>query len=160
MNITLRLATLKDIDSLATLVYDTITTVNAAHYDETQIAVWRARGQKREVWVRRIIEQHFLVATLDEQIVGMSSLMEEGHLDLLYIHREHQRRGIARQLLGAIERIAVAACLPLITADVSLTALPFFERQGFTVVLQQQVLIEGISLPNTRMVKRLIYSKT
>ncbi len=39
-------------------------------------------------------------------------------------------------------------------SDVSLTAEPFFERFGFSVVERKNVVIGKVSLPNTRMEKR------
>ncbi len=36
-------------------------------------------------------------------------------------------------------------------AEVSITARPFFEKQGFIVTKEQTVLLEGVSLTNYKM---------
>ena len=40
-------------------------------------------------------------------------------------------------------------------SDVSLTAEPFFERFGFSIVERKNVVIGKVSLPNARMEKLL-----
>jgi putative acetyltransferase len=155
MTLTLRPATATDLAALTALFYNTITTVNAADYDEAQVAAWRAGASNREGWLRRIAEQQFRVAERGETVVGFGSLSNDGYLDLLYVHRDMQRQGIARRLLEELEHVARTRGLSEITSDVSLTARPFFERYGFVVVREQQVVLRGIELTNFKMTKTL-----
>lgn len=160
METALRPATESDLDALTALFADTITTVNAADYDEAQLAAWRAGAHDREGWLRRLREQDFWVAESDHspgggQLIGFGSLTAAGYLDLLYVHRDFLRRGAARRLLGTLERRAAARQLPELTADVSLTARPFFERLGFELVREQRVWVRGVAFTNFKMKKRI-----
>jgi putative acetyltransferase len=40
-------------------------------------------------------------------------------------------------------------------AEVSVTARPFFERHGFVVLAEQQVVVRDVALVNYRMERRL-----
>ena len=74
----------------------------------------------------------------------------DGYLDRLYVHRDHQGRGIATALCDSLE----AGCgVPCFTTHASLTARPFFERRGYRVVRAQQVERRGVLLPNFVMEK-------
>ena len=42
---------------------------------------------------------------------------------------------------------------PLLTANVSITARPFFEQRGYRVVREQRILRRGVWLSNYRMEK-------
>ena len=46
----------------------------------------------------------------------------------------------------------------LLYAQVSLTARPFFEHAGFTVVSELQLLVRGLALKNFRMEKQRLTS--
>jgi len=155
MTIHLRRAVRDDLTKITQLFYDTISTVNAADYTKGQIAAWRAGSWHTERWLNRIDNQCFFVAVASEQVVGIGSLTVWGHLDVLYVHKDYQRQGIAQQLTDAIERIAHALYLPVITSDVSLTARPFFEKQGFRVVTEQEIVVAGVTLSNVKMAKLL-----
>ena len=54
-----------------------------------------------------------------------------------------------------IEQDARALTLEELSADVSITARPFFEHFGFAVVERQQVTINDVTLDNFRMTRRL-----
>jgi len=41
----------------------------------------------------------------------------------------------------------------LLSADVSLTAEPFFASNGFSVITRQQILVRGVALSNALMEK-------
>lgn len=161
MILALRPATESDLGTLTALFADTITRVNAADYDEAQLAAWRAGAHDREGWLRRLREQDFWVAESDHspgggQLVGFGSLTTTGYLDLLYVHADFQRRGVATRLLEKLEAVARARQLAEITSDVSRTARPFFKRQGFVVVRPQQVTVRGIELTNFHLKKDLL----
>jgi putative acetyltransferase len=64
-------------------------------------------------------------------------------------------RGIGRLLYEAVESKAAGLKLDRIFADVSITARPFFEGRGFSVLRKQTVTRGGIELCNFRMEKVL-----
>lgn len=151
----LRQANIEDLGELTTLFKETIQTVNTADYNPEQIKVWSAGSQRIKRWENRIYNQYFILALIDGLIVGMSSLSVDGYLDLMYVHKNYQRQGIAQKLYKAIEQKAQKQQNAKITVDVSITAKPFFEQMGFDLIKVQELTIEGVKFNNNQMQKLL-----
>lgn len=152
----LRQANIKDLDELTNLFKETIQTVNTKDYTPEQIKVWSAGSQRTERWKKRITEQYVILAVITGQIVGMSSLSTQGYLDLMYVHKDYQRQGIAKRLYTAIEQKAYEQQNDQITVDVSITAKPFFEQMGFKLIRVQELYLEGVLFNNNQMKKLLV----
>src|ERR1700748_3102766 len=127
----MRLATLNDLDAITHLFRDTVSTVNLKDYSAAQVAAWAGRWTNTPGWTDKVTNQHFLVAEENGEITGFSSLTDKGDVDMLYIHRNHQGKGVAKLLLAEIERVANSKKFRTITTDASITARPVFERFGF-----------------------------
>lgn len=69
--------------------------------------------------------------------------------------KDFQSKGIATMLLEEIERYAITKGIIRITSEVSLTARPFFEKQGYVVEKEQKRLANKLSLTNFWMAKTL-----
>jgi putative acetyltransferase len=152
----IRLATLQDIPSLKNLYQGTITHINKQHYNPEQIAAWAATAERISSLENKIKEQYFYVAVnTDDVIAGFSSLEADGELDMMYVHKDYQGLGIASLLIQQIYEKAAALGLAKLTAYVSITARPFFEKQGFIVVETQQVQLGDVSLTNYEMIKTI-----
>lgn len=148
----IRRATLKDIPSLKNLYQGTITHINRQHYNPEQISAWAATGERITSLENKIKEQYFYVAvTADDLITGFASLEDDGELDMMYVHKDYQRQGIATLLITQIYKKAAELRLEKLTAYVSITARLFFEKQGFKVVKTQQVQLGGVALTNYQM---------
>ena len=74
----------------------------------------------------------------------------------MFVSPRYLRLGVARQLLGHVEAHARAERLTELTANVSITARPFFERYGFFVKAEQHPVIAGVQLTNYAMKKNLL----
>lgn len=70
------------------------------------------------------------------------------------------RRGNARQLLAHVDAQARSEGTPSLSADVSITARPFFERHGRTVEAEQHPVKAGVELTNYKMQRELRYRAT
>lgn len=152
----IRLATLQDIPSLKNLYQGTITHINSRHYNPEQISAWAATGERITSLENKIQEQYFYVAvTADNVITGFSSLENDGELDMMYVHKDYQGQGIARLLIQQIYTKAAELGVSTLTAYVSITARPFFEKQGFKVIATQQVQLGEVALTNYEMVKTI-----
>lgn len=151
--ISIQIATLADLDEVRQLFYDTINTVNIPHYSPQQIAVWSSGYSNIPKWEMRVREQYFIVARMDDRIVGMISLAPSGYLDLMYVHRSYQGQGIATLLLNALELKAAAWKVPEIYANVSITARPFFLKRGYAISEYNEVEINGEIFQNAVMRK-------
>ena len=135
---------------MAELFYETVHSVNAKDYSEAELNAWAAGNVDLDVWNRSFLAHHTLVAVESGAIVGFSDMDEDGYLDRLYVHREHQGRGIATALCDALEEASQANRF---TTHASITARPFFEGRGYRTVCAQQVERRGVKLTNYVMVK-------
>ena len=139
-----------DCAQLARLFYDTVHTVNAKDYSREQLDAWATGEVNLEAWNKSLQAHNTVVAEMDGQIVGFGDMDETGYLDRLYVHKDYQRRGVATAICDALEQNTKAAEF---TTHASITARPFFEKRGYTVVKVQQVERRGILLTNFVMKK-------
>ena len=102
------------------------------------------------------MSRHYtLVATTGSQIVGFGDIDDTGYLDRLFVHHLFGRRGIATALVNELELYAGGHGVLQVTTHASITAQPFFEKRGYTVVKARQVVREGITLQNYVMQKAI-----
>ena len=149
--VTLRPYRPEDCPALAALFYETVHTVNAAHYTPAQLDAWApACGPDLAAWDKSFRAHRTLVAELDGRLAGFGDLdPAAGCLDRLYVHKDLQGRGVATALCNALEE---AAAGPVVT-HASVTARPFFARRGYRVLRAQQVERRGVTLANYVMEK-------
>lgn len=142
----------EDCSEIADLFYDTVHTVNAQHYTKKQLDAWAGGRPDLVKWNESFLEHYTLVATENGIIVGFGDISCTGYLDRLYVHKNFQRKGIARNLC---ERLEHRYPVSKITTHASITAKPFFEKRGYRVVRMQEVKRNGICLTNYVMEKNL-----
>jgi len=154
----IQLRTFLTADAQATLAVflDAITVTAAVDYSPEQIAAW-ARPQERELsaWAQAMVNRNSVVALVDNEIAGFSDVDDSGFIDMMFVSPQYSRKGVASALLkhnelAARERGAIA-----LTANVSITARPFFASRGFSADAEQHLLIHGIRMTNYRMSKQL-----
>lgn len=156
MNLTIRIATKNDILGILTLFEETIRTVNSKDYNQQEIDVWVSCSKNNKALLNTIKEQTFYVAVIENLIVGFSSITTKGYLDLMYVHKDYQRKGIASRLLKNIEAKSKEQINDEIYAHVSKTALPFFKKHEFEVSGIHKNTVQGITFYNTIMKKKIL----
>lgn len=142
-----------DSRALAELFYDTVHTVNARDYSSEQIDAWAPEKRDMEAWDSSFLKHYTLVAEDNGVIIGFADMDETGYLDRLYVHCAHQREGIGTALAAALEENAKRNGADHFTVYASLTALPFFEQMGYSIVCENTVERDGIRMKNYRMEK-------
>ena len=149
--VTLRPYRPDDCPALAALFYQTVHTVNAAHYTPAQLDAWApAGGPDLAAWDESFRAHLTLIAELDGKLAGFGDMDTAcGYLDRLYVHKDFQGRGVATALCGALEQAAAGP----VTTHASVTARPFFARRGYRVLRAQQVERRGVRLANYVMEK-------
>jgi putative acetyltransferase len=152
-NISIRPARLSDLTEMQTLFVETIETVCKKDYTQEQIKVWTSAIEHNNRWTDRIQKQYFLITQIENKIVGYSSLQDNDYLDLLYVHKDFQRQGIADQLYKEIEIEAIKRGSTILNSNVSITAKPFFEKKGFKTQFEQKNILNGIEIINFKMIK-------
>lgn len=168
---------------LAALFYDTVHTVNAKDYTKAQLDVWATGQVDMEAWDKSFLEHNTVLAEIDGVIAGFADMDCTGYLDRLYVHKDYQHRGVASALCDRLETEALAASDKIsaagdgscaasdkisaadnkkadiknrvfcFTTHASITARPFFEARGYSVIRGQQVERQGIFLRNYVMKK-------
>lgn len=138
-----------DCRKLTELFYNTVHIVNAKDYTKEQLDVWATGQVDLEKWNQSLQEHYSIVAAEDNIIVGFGDIDKTGYLDRLFVHADHQGKGIATAICDKLEQFVREN----ITTHASITARPFFEKRGYKVVKEQQVERQGIFLTNYVMIK-------
>jgi putative acetyltransferase len=78
--------------------------------------------------------EYRLVAEIDGRLVGIACMVAENNeLRACYVSPSASRRGVGSALLREIEHAAREQGAPYLDADASLTAEPFYSRNGYLV---------------------------
>lgn len=139
----LRPYTSSDCLSLAQLFYATVHTINAKDYTLEQLNSWATGTVDLIEWNSSFLEHYTVVAEENNQIVGFGDIGSNGYLDRLFVHKDRQRQGIATALCDALESFTKKR----ITTHASITARPFFEHRGYTVLDSCTAWRCGVALP-------------
>ena len=139
-----------DCEQLAKLFFQTVHSVNAKDYTREQLGAWATGTVDLKEWDKSFLKHHTIVAIENTEIVGFGDIDGSGYLDRLFVHREHQREGIASAICDKLEQ---AVSGRKITTHSSITARPFFEHRGYRVIQEQTVIRNGIALTNFIMEK-------
>jgi putative acetyltransferase len=140
-----------DAPALLALFRDTIRRVNCRDYSPAQIAAWASDDIDTVTWFGRFTGRFVPIAEEAGRPVGFAELESNGHVDRVYVSADHQRRGIGRQLLAALVAEARRVGMTRLFTEASITARPFFEAHGFTMLAPQVVTCRGAEFFNYRM---------
>ena len=145
----------EDAPTLWALFFNTVRKVNRRDYTEQQVKAWAQEGFDSQLWLKKMISIQPFVAELDGVIVGYSDVQPSGLVDHFFCHHEYQGQGVGRALMTHVIKQAEAKGLNRIFSEVSITARPFYEHMGFTVVNERQIEVRGATLTNYVMEKNL-----
>lgn len=144
-----------DASTLASLIRSSVREIASRDYTPSQIREWAPDRIDVIRFGQKCASRPTWVAEVEGRIAGFSDLEPDGHIDMLYVHPEFQRRGVARALLEHIENAARVGALRRLYAEASITARPVFEAVGFRIIAPQTVTLRGVSMTNYRMEKWL-----
>ena len=141
-----------DEHALHNLTEAAILVVGRAGYSQEQVTAWAARHQSASHLRERIDGGHvvFVAADTNDAPVAFSLIEPDGHLDQLYCHPDHTRRGLADRVLTAAEDHARAHGMTRLYTEASGLARPAFERAGYTVTQRRDFEIDGVPLEIAR----------
>lgn len=145
----------QDAPILWALFYNTIRNINLRDYTEQQVTAWAPDEFDAQLWLKKMTVIQPFVAELDGVIVGYSDVQPSGLVDHFFCHHEYQGQGVGRALMTHVIKQAEAKGLDRIYSEVSITARPFYEHMGFTVVNEQQIEVRGSTLTNYVMERQL-----
>lgn len=150
-----------DAPALADLTLAAIRGVGAYGYSQQQVEAWAARHPGAERFRVRNQQGHriFVAADAEDHAVAYTLLEPDGHLDMLYCHPDHTRRGLADELLAHSEAFARSEGMKKLYTEASELARPAFERAGYQVMHRRDFEIpfgdEAVPIHNYAMEKRL-----
>ena len=144
-----------DTQEIVKLFYDTVHEINIRDYTKAQVDAWAPAGIDIESWTESLSSKFTFVAEAGGRIAGFGELEANGHLDRFYCHKDFQRKRVGAQILEQIESQAKSLGIKKLFTEASITAKPFFERQGFTAIKQQEVERRGQKFINFVMEKSI-----
>jgi putative acetyltransferase len=125
------------------------------HYTLAQRKAWAGDQMDHERWMNRMKNNKVYLAKKDGVLTGFAELKEDVIIDMLYVHPTYARTGVGQALLNALEEEARASNQDKISSYVSTSALPFFEKRGFSKSWENRIERNGEMLINFLMVKDL-----
>jgi len=143
------------LDEMMQLFYETVHTVNARDYRQDQLNGWAPENPDKRFWQERLRKNVCKVAFINDVMVGFTELLDDGHVDTMYVHKDFQRRKIAAKLMDELLQIARERKYKILTTESSITAKPFFEAFGFRVTRVKKKLYNGKDFTNYKMTKDL-----
>ena len=124
-------------------------------YTQRQVDTWAPRPHDPVAWAARMQGLAPFVALIDGRIVGYADLQASGLIDHFFVAAKSNGQGVGGCLMRRILARAGELGLAALTADVSLTAQPFFARFGFEVVEHRVFELRGVEMRNAAMRKTL-----
>jgi putative acetyltransferase len=152
---TIRLYKQEDCGQVVKLFYNTVHTVNRKDYTQQQLNAWAPADLDFERWNKVLSQNYTIIVESEDVIVGFGDIDTTGYFDHLFVHKDFQGQGIAKLITTQIEKYALNTNIRRITVAASITAKPFFENYGYTVVKEQRVERNGQVLTNFLMEKLL-----
>ena len=120
----------------------------ARDYTPEQVAAWASDEIDPAGWDARRRASRTRVAEVDGSVAGFTDVDERGYVDMMFVDPAFARRGVASALLEWAESTARDLGAVELSTHASLTARPFFEAHGFSVVVEQRPVLRGVALTN------------
>lgn len=144
-----------DSDTVLDIYNRAVREIACKDYSPAQIAAWAPWDRDTSAFAARLRAKPTFIAEIGDHAAGFADLEPDGHIDLFFVHPEHQRRGVGTALLDFLEALARSHGLDRLYAEVSITARPLFDGRGFAIIAPQLVEIRGQTLRNYKMEKLL-----
>lgn len=143
------------VNEIVSLFRETVLTINVKDYSEDQVKAWAGNSQTMDEWADRLEKSLAYVGLMDEEIVGFGNLSDNGLIDLLFVHKNHQAEGIGSMIVNQLEADAVLHNINHLTTEASITAKAFFLAHGYQVQKEQSKFVAGVQFINYKMSKIL-----
>jgi putative acetyltransferase len=151
----IRLFEKPDAPQVAQLFHETVREINSRDYSTAQVMAWAPSDLYFRDWAAIGAHPFTYVADDAGVIAGFGELEKNGHIGCFYCHKHYQRCGVGRQIYQAIEAKAVEVGMTDLFTEASITAKPFFQRMGFSIIQEQEVICRGAVFINYAMQKSL-----
>lgn len=151
-NITIRLATKKDIPQIIAIQLAALKVLAVKDYQPDQLQVLLASKSKQ----RSRFETIF-IAEIELRIIGFAALDRfSNSLSGLFVDPEYTRRGVGTKLLQRVEQEAKKLKIPILWVCASLTGYPFYLANNYQEIASARIHLYGVKIPCVQMKKRLL----
>lgn len=99
-------------------------------YNKEQLEAWANPSIDYKSWEDRLSTTKPYLSIIDNTLVGFTEFYED-YIDCFYVHYKYQGKGVGKELLNHIFKIAKQNGIKTLRVDASITAKPFFEKFGF-----------------------------
>ena len=116
-----------DSEKLFKLFCDTIYFINSKDYTKSSLRYGQKKIETFLSGKKSLSENYTLVAEEKNIIIGFGNINETGYLDMLYVHKDFQRKILPHKFAMSLKKFFLfqkSRSMPLITAK------PFFEKKG------------------------------
>ena len=144
----------------AAIFRSAIAEIASEDYSEGQCAAWAARADDEAGFAQSLAAMLTLVATEGGEVVGFASLKGADLIEMIYVDPEFAGQGVGATLIDALEKIALARGAAKLTAEVSDTARPLFDRRQFVAERRNVRPLDEEWLGATTMSKALAAKTT
>ncbi len=133
------------------LFHDAVHAIPELFYSASELEAWAPTPPDFSHWESRLATKQPFVATDRHKIVGFIELESNGHIDCLYVHPQHQRQGVACNLLNFLVDAARSKGIDNLHVEASKVAMSFFKQHGFELLSENNVSLRGELLTNYNM---------
>lgn len=147
-------ASIKNLDEILSLFKTTIEKTCSKDYNESQIHAWTSSINNPKKWIQRINNQYFIIVKEANKIVGFGSI-EEDYLDLLFVHPDYLRKGIASLILKKLTSEIRKKGITTLRTFASKTAVGFFKSKHFKIIRENKIMINDVEIINFEMSQKI-----
>ena len=144
----------QDLDATIETFRRSVHELAANDYTPEELQAWAPEAADYSEWERRMDISQGWTFEINGKLGGFITTDAPGHIDLLYVHPDYQRMGVATALLELLVADAGTRGVTDLHTEASRTAKPFFEQAGFSLVRVQTVTRNGVALENFVMERK------
>lgn len=136
----------EDFKEASKLVWEVFSEFEAPEYSREGILTFKEFIEPNKLYANSLNGyMNFWGCFAEEDIVGVIASRDKSHISLLFVKKEYQHKGIAKELFNKLktECIKNSPCIESITVNSSPYAVRIYERIGFKATDKEQ-LQDGI----------------
>ncbi len=130
----IRTAVVTDVDDIMSAHLSAVSQICSTVYGSEEISGWISGGRNPDRYLQGIAEGRFVVALLEEAVVGFSDFdLQTGEVCGMFVSPSQVGQGIGSALLQAVEARAVRQGVRRLHLQATLKAIGFYQRRGFVL---------------------------
>lgn len=144
----------QDLDATIETFRRSVHELAAGDYSPEELQAWAPEEADYGAWERRMEGSSGWIFEINGKLGGFITTDAPGHIDLLYVHPQYNRMGVASALLELLVADAGSRGITALTTEASRTARPFFQQMGFSVLRAERAERDGVAIERFVMERR------